>query len=221
MGMVKLWTNTFFRVKNTWLHPVEKNPWDDVRLIAFLNHTSLYEWLFLGAGPWRMLWRSAGKLVAPGADITLNRPIWGFFYRNLGPKLIPISRSRDNTWDHFLSHIEDDSIVIILPEGRMKRANGLDKHGKPMTVRGGIADILQILKTGKMVVIYSGGLHHVQVPGQWLPKLFKKIEMRSEKVSIEDYIQERDEHDDISFKKSVIADLQERMKLHCPPAQGA
>ena len=41
-----------------------------------------------------------------------------------------------------MNQIDEDAVVIILPEGRMKRATGLDKKGMPMTVRGGVADIL-------------------------------------------------------------------------------
>ena len=37
---------------------------------------------------------------------------------------------------------QGDVVVVLSPEGRMKRKNGLDKHGRPMTVRGGIGDIL-------------------------------------------------------------------------------
>jgi hypothetical protein len=36
-------------------------------------------------------------------------------------------------------------MVLMAPEGRMKRADGLDAHGQPMTVRGGIADILEVV----------------------------------------------------------------------------
>ena len=65
-------------------------------------------------------------------------------------------------------------MVIILPEGRMKRENGLDLHGNPMNVRGGIADILLAMKQGRMLIAYSGGLHHVQFPGG-VPRIFKTV----------------------------------------------
>ena len=67
-----------------------------------------------------------------------------------------------------LRQIDPDAMVLILPEGRMKRATGLDSEGKPMTVRGGIADILETIGEGRMLLAYSGGLHHVQAPGRAL-----------------------------------------------------
>ena len=55
----------------------------------------------------------------------------------------------------------------------MKRRNGLDSQGQPMTVRGGIADILEAIPSGPMLIAYSGGLHHVQAPGETLPAVFR------------------------------------------------
>jgi len=118
-----------------------------------------------------------------------------------------------------MNEIDDDSLVIILPEGRMKRATGLDKHGMPMTVRGGIADILEIVNKGKMVILYSGGLHHVQRPGQLIPKLFREIKMNSEKVDIEKYIEEMRSKSDQDFKTTVVIDLERRMDKFCPKEQ--
>ena len=49
-------------------------------------------------------------------------------------------------------------------------------------------DILEMLSEGEMVLVYSGGLHHVQIPGQGLPKLFKTIQVRCEKLNIQEYV---------------------------------
>ena len=222
LSLIKLWARLFYRVENNWIHEHNEDPWEGVRLLVFLNHTSLYEPLFLGAAPWRMLWRAAGRVVVPAANITMDRPIVGRLFRFFSPKIVSITRERDESWDHFLSQITIDSFVMILPEGRMKRSTGLDKHGNPMSVRGGVADILQILQVGKMVIIYSGGLHHVQVPGQFLPKLFRSIKMNSERIDIANYITEINERirylsDEMSFKVAVINDLEHRMERHCPP----
>lgn len=213
---VKLSARFFYHVENQWLHEHEGDPWKNVTLIAFLNHTSLYEPLFLGAAPWRLLWRIAGRMIIPAADVTMDRPFVGKLLRLIVPRHVPISRERDETWDNFLEEIEDDSIVAILPEGRMMRADGLDKHGKPMTVRGGVADILEIMATGEMVIIYSGGLHHVQMPGQGLPKFFKHIRIRCERISIEEYVQQMKAVPDTPFKKAVVQDLELRMEQHKP-----
>ncbi|MDP6909104.1 MAG: hypothetical protein QF371_06345, partial [Flavobacteriales bacterium] len=111
----------FYRVENKWLHKHTSDPWGGLKFIVFLNHTSLFEPLFLGAAPWRMLWRIAGRIVAPVAAVTRNRPVAGGMLSFIAPKMGPVSRERDETWDKFLNSIEEESVVIIIPEGRMKR----------------------------------------------------------------------------------------------------
>ena len=44
-----------------------------------------------------------------------------------------------------------------------------------MIIRGGVAEILDKIHDGYMILALSGGLHHIQIPGQVIPKLFKKI----------------------------------------------
>ena len=217
LASIKLFARTFYRVENTWLNsnPGE-DPWKGMRLIVFLNHTSLFEPLLLGAAPWRMLWQMAGRIIAPGADVTMNRPIAGKLLKYIAPKMIPISRERDETWTQFMDAIEPESVVIIAPEGRMMRENGLDKHGNPMSVRGGVADILELLETGEMVIVYSGGLHHIQKPGQGLPKLFKRIRLQCEKINISKYIARMKLNSESSFSRSVKHDLENRMKRNVP-----
>ena len=161
------------------------------------------------------MWHAAGKYIAPGADSTIKRPIVGKLVRFLGPELIPISRKRDDTWRYFIDRVKEDSVVIILPEGRMKRPTGLDKHGNPMTVRGGVADILAKMKHGKMLILYSGGLHHVSVPGQKFPNLFKTITCKTEVLDIEKYIEEMHAAPTPDFRQAVIEDLQGRLEEHC------
>ncbi|HWS72391.1 MAG TPA: hypothetical protein VN605_09765, partial [Thermoanaerobaculia bacterium] len=122
---------------------------------------------------------------------------------------------RDHTWFAVLEKIDPNSMVIIAPEGRMKRANGFDLNGNPMTVRGGIADILLSVKSGKMLVAYSGGLHHVQVPGH-IPNVFKTVRMRLEIVDIAPYIEKMMEDGGADgFKKNVMKDLDERRDHYC------
>ena len=216
LGMIKLWARLFYRIENKWLHEHDNDPWGGVKLIVFLNHTSLYEPLFLGAAPWRMLWRAAGRIVVPAADVTLNRPIIGAFFRFFSPRIVSISRERDATWDNFINQIKEKSVVMIAPEGRMMRASGLDKHGNPMTVRGGIADILEVLPGGEMVIVYSGGLHHVQIPGQNIPRFFRRIQISCEKINIADYVQQMKQIPELTFKKAVIHDLESRLDRYKP-----
>ncbi len=216
LGGIKLLARTFYRVENKWLHKHQDDPWEGVKIITFLNHTSLYEPLFLGAAPWRMLWRAAGRIVVPAADITMNRSFVGWLFRFISPHIVSISRKRDETWDKFLDEIQEKSVVIILPEGRMMRATGLDKHGNPMTVRGGVADILELVPSGEMVIFYSGGLHHVQIPGQVIPKFFKRIQIRCEKMNIQEYVMQMRGIPNTTFKKAVINDLQLRLERNNP-----
>jgi hypothetical protein len=98
----------------------------------------------------------------------------------------------------------------------MKRANGLDADGNPMTVRGGVADLLQDIEGGRMLIAYSGGLHHVQVPSQLIPRPFKTLKMQIESWDILRYKsmlldQGGKEH----FKQSVITDLETRRAAYC------
>jgi hypothetical protein len=197
------------------------DPWKGLRLVVFLNHTSLFEPLFLGVPPARFVWRLAAHGVVPAADKTTDRPLVGMIFKFIAHRVIPITRQRDDTWTQVLATIGEDSMVAIAPEGRMKRANGLDLHGNPMTVRGGVADILLALNHGRMLIAYSGGLHHVQVPGH-VPNVFKTVRLRVEVLEIADYVKERmAEGGPELFKKNVIRDLEQRRDEYCPEEKPA
>lgn len=192
------------------------DPWKGLRLVVFLNHTSLFEPVFLGVTPARFIWRLAAHGVVPAADKTTDRPLVGMVFKFIAHRVIAITRQRDDTWTQVLSTIEKNSMVTIAPEGRMKRATGLDLNGNPMTVRGGVADILLALKEGPMLIAYSGGLHHVQIPGH-MPNLFKTVRLRVEVLDIATYIRDRmAEGGPEQFKKSVIRDLERRRDHYCP-----
>ena len=121
-----------------------------------------------------------------------------------------VSQRRDDTWTAFLHSIDTDTIVALFPEGRMKRKNGLDKNGKPLSVKGGIADVLAEMEQGLILFKYSGGMHHIQAPGQRIPKLFKTIRIRLEAESIRAYKSRLHESDHERFKTKVIDDLTAR-----------
>jgi hypothetical protein len=197
--------------------PIPGVPWDEVRLICLLNHTSLYEPLFATLVPNSCIWQIAKRSVVPVAAKTLERPIVGRFFKALVPHPVSISREPDHTWDVVLRKIDEDSMVLILPEGRMRRANGLDREGRPMTARGGVADILKAIDSGQVLMAYSGGLHHVQVPGQKLPRLFKTLSMRFELLDVVEYRAELERlAASGSFKNAVKADLDRRRDLYSP-----
>lgn len=213
---LKYLSKVFYRHDFQFIGATPPDPWKDIRLVAFLNHTSLFEPVFLGGVPARFIWRLAAHGVVPAADKTTDRPLVGLVFKFVAHRVIPITRERDETWFAVLQSIDPDSMVVLAPEGRMKRANGLDLHGKPMTVRGGIADILTAVRRGRMLLAYSGGLHHVQVPGHF-PRIFKTVRMRIENVEIADYIDEMTRQGgEENFKKTVMRDLDRRRDEYAP-----
>jgi hypothetical protein len=209
----------FYRFDVDWITPEpDARSWRNVKVVAMLNHTSLFEWLYAGSAPNRLLHRIATRALVPIADKTINRPIVGRFFKALAPHFTSISRAPDETWQAVLDNLDGDALVVILPEGRMMRANGLDKHGKPMTVRGGVADILRAIPEGTMLIAYCGGLHHVQVPGQRLPRLFKTLRMAFEVVDINAYKSAFGvAQNSPRFKVLVKADLEARRDRYCRP----
>ncbi len=214
---LKYLSRVFYRHELGWVGEVPEDPWGGIRLVAILNHTSLFEFLFAGIAPNRFLLQVARHGVVPAADKTLRRPLLGTFFRLIARQVVAVSRERDHTWDDVLRRIDPEALVALLPEGRMKRANGLDLEGRPMTVRGGIADILGAIPEGRMLLAYSGGLHHVQIPGQGLPRLFKTLRMRLEVLDIRAYREELLARSGLAgFKRAVIADLERRRDLYCP-----
>lgn len=229
LSLVKLLALVFYTGQKQWLGKSDKSQLDQVVLLVFLNHTSLFEPLLLRHAPWKLIWMLSQKLVIPGADVTMKRPVLGRVLKSLMPGCIPISRKLDTTWYNFLSHVNESNLTAIAPEGRMMRRNGLDKFGKPMSVRGGVAEILQCLNSGKILFVYSGGLHHIQAPGDKLPNLFKAIDVNLELVDVAKYksarmqgcpiVQENEIELEKYFKQRVIEDMNRRLK-ECVPKSG-
>ncbi len=218
--VLKALSRTFYRPDFAWVGEVPKKPWKGIRLVCFLNHTSLFEPVFLSGVPNSFCWRLARHGVAPAASKTTNRPLVGMLFKFVANKVIPITRERDHTWFQVLEKIDPDSMVVILPEGRMKRANGLDVNGQPMSVRGGIADILEAIGKGRMLMAYSGGLHHVQVPGH-MPRVFKTVRLRLEDVEISTYVAEMKKvGGEENFKRAVREDMDRRRDFYCAPEFG-
>lgn len=216
LAAVKVLSRVFFRFDVEWVGAGGRpERWDDVRAAVLLNHTSLFEPVFIGVAPWRFLWAVARHGLLPGADSTLNRPLVGRFFKALAPQVVSLTRLRDKTWRDFLSRLGPRTLVLMAPEGRMKRRGGRDKHGMPMTVRGGIADVLDGLSDGRMLVLYSGGLHHVHAPGDRFPSLFRRVRARLELVDIAAY-KKGLRAGEPGFRERVIADLERRRDERCP-----
>jgi hypothetical protein len=212
---LKILSRIFYKHDFKFIGDTPRDPWANIRLVIFLNHTSLFEPVFVGAVANRFLWRLAAHGVIPAADKTTGRPLVGLLFRFVAHHVIPITRQRDHTWFAVLNKIDPNSMVVIAPEGRMKRETGLDLSGNPMTVRGGVADILQAVESGRMLVAYSGGLHHVQIPGK-IPNVFAKVRMRVENLDIASYIAEQmAKGGPEQFKRNVIRDLEERRDTYC------
>jgi 1-acyl-sn-glycerol-3-phosphate acyltransferase len=218
---LKAFARLFYKHDAAWVSRAgDGDPWEELQLVAVLNHTSLFEWLYFGSVPNRFLRRLASAAVVPVADTTFSRPLVGRFLRLIVAFPVPITRKADSTWQSVLEHIGSDKMIIIFPEGRMKRAGGLDKHGRPMTARGGIADILRRHEGGSMLIAYSGGMHQVQAPGQRLPRLFKTIRIRFESLDIGAYRQDiGTDLKPVGFKRAVRRDLDRRRDLHCLPLE--
>jgi hypothetical protein len=213
---IKAMSNLFYKFDIGW--PVEnKVRWKDVKLVVFFNHTSLFEILYLGILPIPFLRMLSKRMVAPGADKTLNRPIVGAFFKLFSPGMTPITRKRDDSWQEFLESMAPDSIIIIAPEGRMKRKTGLDLEGKKMTVRAGVIDVLNSVNKGQMLFAYSGGLHHVQVPGEGFPRIFKTLKIDVEAFEISEYKTSfNEEPGSRPWRKLVLDDLQHRLETKPP-----
>ena len=221
---LKTLVRLFYRLKVEWIGEAppgisETDRWRGHRVAAILNHTSLFDWLWVTAPPLHFLWQVARHGVVPVADVTIRRPIIGFFFKLVAQHVVSISRERDRTWQEVLEKIDDDqSLVILLPEGRMMRRDGLDKKGNPMTVRGGIADLLEGVREGRLLLAYSRGLHHVQVPDEGLPRLFQTIELALESIDVPTYLAAREtERKERSLKRAIVRDLERRRDLHCWP----
>ena len=204
-----------FRFSSEWVGERPAEPFRHARVGVLLNHTSLFEPILVALFPLGWLWRVARHGLMPGADVTLDRPIAGRLIKLMVPKAVTVTRARDRTWTEFLSHVTEENVVLISPEGRMKRRGGLDKHGKPMTLRGGIVEVLERKSEGTMLLVYSEGLHHVQAPGEGFPRLFKLVRARLEEIPVERYKKAMG-HGTPEFRANVIADLAARRDRHCP-----
>lgn len=216
LSVVKTISHLFYRGTFNWITPTPKNPWANARLMVLLNHTSLYEPLYVQALSFPFLWNLASRMNVPGADVTLNRPIVGKLWKLMMPNISSVTRKRDHSWSNYLNSIKPDSIIMIAPEGRMKRAGGKDKNGRPMTVQGGVADILENLSDGGMILCLSGGLHHIQTPGQTLPRLFKPIRMNLAYIDIKEYKEKFQDLSPRERKLKITQDLQTRLENDCP-----
>ena len=213
---IKVAAKALCRVRLEWLRE-DDDPWADLRVLALLNHTSLFEPVFLAAVPGRLLWQLATHGVVPLADKTAARPILGRLFLLLAKHVVPVTREKDDTWEEVLRQVRDpEAVLLILPEGRMMRRTGLDLQGNPMTIRGGIADILNAMPDGRLFIAYSGGLHHIQAPGERFPRPFRSAWLGAEVVDIPTY---RDRlargRDPDAFKAAVIEDLTRRRDAYC------
>lgn len=217
---VKYASRALYDIREEWVGEVPRDPWDRVRLIAVLHHTSLAEGVYLPVVPNRVLRKMARHAVLPVAQETMDRPLEGRIFKLLIPNVVPITRRRDESWTRVLSEIDDPhSMVALFPEGRMMRPDGRDKKGQPMTIKPGIAEVLRSMGSGRMVLGYSGGLHHVFRPGASRPRFFKSLHIRLESLDIAEYVAARMEEDG-TFPEAVVRDLTRRRDLHTPIAPG-
>ena len=215
--ILKYLSKAFYRYEVQWPEGDRRIRWNDVKLLVLLNHTSLYEFLYLAILPNSFLRKLSKRMVVPAADKTINRPVVGTFFKMFTPGMVSITRKRDDSWSNFLESIYEDSVILIAPEGRMMRKTGLDLEGNKMTVRGGVTDILLGLDKGQMVIAYSGGLHHVQIPGETFPRFFKTLKMNIETYEIPEYkALFKDAPGREEWKREVLEDMQHRLETKPP-----
>jgi hypothetical protein len=211
LATIKVVVRVFYSREFIWIPDRERVDFNQARLLVLLNHTSLYEPLFLSELPFRFLWLIADKIYLPIADVTLKRPLVGAFFKLMLPRVFPVTRKSDESWQNYLRSIEADDLVMIAAEGRMKRPNGLDKHGKKMSIRGGVADIIERLEGGTMLICHSGGLHHIQKPGQLIPRVFQKIRMKVTVIDIREYKKKFSDHPR-ERKMQIVEEFQTRLE---------
>ena len=221
---VKYLVRLFYKVQVIWIGSSPTvSEIQNVRLICVLNHTTLYEFLLIGGTPNALIKLGARGGVVPVADVTMERPFVSWFLRLFLPHLISVTRKRDKTWTQYIESVKKPNrVAMIFPEGRMMRSSGLDKTNFPMTVRGGIADLLQEMNEGKLLIVYSGGLHHIQRPGEHLlPHLFRPIRMGLEMIDIAEYKNQIFSTEDSTkaFKIHVVNDLQRRKVEFTPKSE--
>ena len=187
--------------------------WDDISLILILNHTSLFEFVYGVTLPYSFLNNLSKKLVIPVADKTMNKPVAGLVFKYLAPHTVSLTRKRDDSWQKFLDTLDGNKMCIFMPEGQMKRKNGLDKNGNPMQVKKGVYDLLKRYQDKKMALVYSHGLHHVMAPGDKVPKIFKSISADIEAIDVSDYLAQFSDAKDPAI--AVANDLQNRRDMYC------
>ena len=215
LSSIKIFAMIFYRTDLGVIGEGKSLEWANTKLILVLNHTSLFEPLYASIIPFSYLWHMSRHLVYPIADVTSNRPITGILFDLMAPKAVAVSRKRDETWTEFINEVRGESVVILLPEGRMKRADGYDKHGEVMSVRGGFYDVMKCMNSGDLLLVYSGGLHHIHRPGQRFPTLFKKMILNVEQLDLVSYFQSFSGQ---NAKLEMIKDLERRRDAYCPRA---
>ena len=69
--LLRTFSRLFYRQQQIWVDsPPPEARWRPYRLVAILNHTSLFEALFAGQVPAKFLWRMADHCTIPIASVT-------------------------------------------------------------------------------------------------------------------------------------------------------
>ena len=90
-------------------------------------------------------------------------------------------------------------------------------HFTKIEIKTGITDVLIGLNEGQMILAYSGGLHHVHVPGEKGYRFFKTLKMNLETFSIDEYKKSFGEPVGTeAWRKKVVDDLQHRLETKVP-----
>src|SRR5665647_593599 len=95
---IKIVSMVFWRLEYKWLNPTPPDPWKKAKMIVLMNHTSLFEPIYVQAFSFSYLWYLSARMNVPGADITLNRPIVGRFWKMMVPNIVAVTRRNDGSW---------------------------------------------------------------------------------------------------------------------------
>ena len=113
---LKYLSKIFYRHDFAWVGDVPPDPWKGIRLVAFLNHTSLFEPVFLGGVPNSFIWRIAAHGVIPAADKTTGRPLVGLIFKFVAHHVIAITRERNDAAKSSSARLVSGSGLRKLPQ---------------------------------------------------------------------------------------------------------
>lgn len=171
-----------YRCSWTWIGKNSDRGFQDMKALFLMNHTSYADHMIFVLVPinviYKMFWNA--RIAVAQHQVKNFKGLLQYLENNI----VPLSRQRDDSWNNYLSNANAKSIFVMYPEGTRMSPEGLDKNGKKVRVKGGVADILELLPDGDIVILYLDGFYEILGAGMKFPKLFKKVRVTAEVVDI-------------------------------------